>query len=290
MRSKASSAHVKKSTTLLPDQGNGFVFATTGAKYTVLARKAARSLRAVTPDAAIDLFTDQPLEDDVFDQIHPITPDFFRPKIEAMQRSRFHKTICLDADVIVCAPLDDVFAILDRYEMAAAPGVNRSPVMGFADSDIPRSFGVINTGVVAFRKCDAVQALLAAWSTEMAKGKASVDQKSFREVLYQSDVRFWSLPYEYNLMHLPFLRGYIPLMGAPRILHVANLHNRQVGDPTVPYNLTNAIGAYPAALVEWMKQADWSLGGSPKTPRPSEPVSAMSVNMLKRLKHRLHKN
>ena len=119
-------------------QDCGFVFATTGALYTVLARRAARTLRKTMPDAQIDLFTDQVLDDPVFTQIHRLHTSSSRPKMEAMRRSRFGKTVYLDADIVVLADVSELFALLDRVEFAACQGVARNnDFMG--DGIIPRA-------------------------------------------------------------------------------------------------------------------------------------------------------
>lgn len=71
----------------------GFVFAATGDICVTLARRAARSLRLVHPGAEIDLFTDVRVDDSVFNQVHRLSESWFRPKMEAVLKSRFERTI-----------------------------------------------------------------------------------------------------------------------------------------------------------------------------------------------------
>ena len=63
----------------------GFVYAATGSAYVTLARRSARALRRIIgPDAQIDLFTDAPVHDPVFSQVHILQQASRRPKIEAL--------------------------------------------------------------------------------------------------------------------------------------------------------------------------------------------------------------
>ena len=66
----------------IADDLGGFVFGVSGREYADLAVRAARSLRAVAPDALIDIFTDVDVPDDLFDQVHPLEQSWFRPKFE----------------------------------------------------------------------------------------------------------------------------------------------------------------------------------------------------------------
>lgn len=103
----------------------GFVFATTGEQYTTLARRAARTLRGVMPQCNIDLFTDRAVDDDVFDQIHRLDHNWFRPKMQAIRESRFERTIVMDADLVVVADISEVFQVLDHCDIAGVEGVTR---------------------------------------------------------------------------------------------------------------------------------------------------------------------
>jgi hypothetical protein len=240
-----------------PDS-RGFVFAATGPLYTVLARRAARTLRAAMPGAAIDLFTDQEVDDATFDRVHALGDGFFRPKMEAMRRSRFERTVTLDADVLVLVPVPEMFDILDACDVACAPDVFR-----IRRPDPTRAFTMLNSGVVVHRKSPEIEAFFGAWEAEVRKG-ARKDQGLFRRLLFTSGLRFLPLGYEYNFMHLNFLYTWAPEMGAPRILHAAHLHRQDPGNPEEPFGLRQVLGAGKARLVEWLLASDWSLGGNPE--------------------------
>lgn len=241
----------------------GAVFATTGADYTALARRAARTLARAMPGLPIDLFTDQAgLADPVFAAIHPLSDSFFRPKAEALAKSRFDRTLYLDADVLVLAPLDEVFALLDRFDIAAAHAMHRARPWGGLDPSVPLGFPQLNSGVVAMRRGPQTRALVEGWGAELRDSGTDTDQPALRRRLYHSDLRLAVLPPEYNFFRIDHLDALDHSIGAPRILHVQTLHMRPPGDPTRPLDLTEAIGPRRAAHVRALIAADPALGGS----------------------------
>ncbi|WP_187793511.1 hypothetical protein [Paracoccus amoyensis] len=213
------------------------------------------------PDALIDLFTDQPVNDPVFSRIHVLDHGFFRPKMEAIRRTRFDKTIILDADILVTADLSEVFAILDKYEMAGVQALIRTKGMMHVRGRMPpRCFPVINTGFLAVRKSDRITAFTEAWESRVRETGTPVDQPYFRSSLYESDLSFLSLPVEYNLIQLSALDNWNEKSGAPRVLHSRRLHGAaNPGDPLQPYGLEEVLGSKRAAKFRTLIAKDWSL-------------------------------
>ena len=242
----------------------GIVFATTGKLYTDLARRAARTIRTVMPDAAIDLFTDQGTDDPVFDRVHRLDETTHRPKLEALRRTRFERTILLDSDIIVLADISDMFEALDRYDMAGSLGVDKTPKMTPRDGMTPICLNPINTGVLAVKASPKTQAFVTDWENDFKNRKTYRDQPAFRRMLHQSNLDFVTLGPAYNCIWLELLDIWRPSMGAPRILHVRRLHEDHNGDPETPFDLVEAIGAQRARHVENLLQADWMLGGDLK--------------------------
>lgn len=251
----------------------GFVFAATGEVYVTLARRAARTLRKAIPDANVDLFTDAPTGDAVFSCEHALTDSFFRPKMEALRRSRFERTVMLDADILVMAKVDELFAILDHYDMAGVPGISRRKIFYNPNHDIPRAIPNINTGVLAVRRNETTQAFLAEWERRVRQNGDRLDQPAFRHLLWEMKPRFLALTQEYNLMYKNLIDIWFGEMGYPRILHVADLHKRSPGDPTTPLTLAEALGPVRARHLERVRAADWTLAGDPQvqTPLPIPP-------------------
>lgn len=240
----------------------GFVFATTGGTYTTLARRAARTLRGVMPDAQIDLFTDQRIADPVFSQIHRLDHGFFRPKMEALRRSRFQKTVCLDADIVVLADLSELFAVLDKADLAACQGFARGGLF-LGGSEIPRAYPMLNSGVVALRRSRASQAFLREWEMRVRTTKADVDQVAMRQTLYDRNLAFLVLPLEYNLIFTQLLDVWDDNMGAPRILHIPALHQGDPGDPEEPLAAAPLLKPHQAKRLAEVMAADISLTRGP---------------------------
>jgi hypothetical protein len=130
-------------------------------------------------------------------------------KIDCMADAPFERTLFLDTDTRVLDRIDELFELLDAFDLGVAHAPNR---LYFGDgeypgerdypSDLPESFPELNTGVMVYKRTSSsVQSLFRAWRDQyeaMKEVGATRDQISFREVLYDSDVRMTVLPPEYN--------------------------------------------------------------------------------------------
>ena len=238
-----------------PLVSRGYVYATTGEGYTNLARRSARNLRQVMPNAQIDLFTDQNITDPVFNQIHALERVSHRPKMEAMRRSRFRRTVMLDADAFPIVPVNDLFDLAGLYDLAATSTFIRPWAVYGAQKHIPRAFPYLNAGVLAFRKTPHIIALATAWEKAVLDHNQPIDQPALRELIFSMKTRFMVLPREYNLIYLKSLDHWPAIFGIPRILHVRDLHDRPMGDPEQPIGLVEALGETHAATVQAMLDA-----------------------------------
>ena len=218
------------------------------------------------PAAAIDLFTDHPVVDPVFDRIRPLERSSHRPKMEALRRSRFDRTIYLDCDILAVADVSDIFEVLNRFDLVGAHenkrngNVARQTVPGSP----PNAFPQINSGVLGLRKSPATAALLTSWETAVHDGGHRRDQPILRKLLYESDIRIHILPFEYNLMQVNLMLAMGPGMTAPRLLHRTVLHapDRDPGDPMTPYRLEEAMRPAVIAALRRLLATDRSLGGT----------------------------
>ena len=244
----------------------GFIFATTGALYTVLARRAARTLRKVMPDAQIDIFTDQDFSDPTFSQIHRLGDSHARPKMEALRRSRFEKTVYLDADIVVLADLSELFALLDKADLAACQGWGRGEVY-LGEGIMPRAFPMLNSGVLAIRRSRNSRAFLKEWENRVKSTNASLDQGMLRQLLYDSNLPFLVLPLEYNMIFIGLLGVWENKMGAPRVLHFKKLHNGDPGNPEEPLDAMALLGPNRASRLAELIENDSSFGRGPFSTR-----------------------
>ena len=251
---------------------NGFIFAVTGPDYTGLARQAAATVAHHHPDIPIDLYTDQPCDDPVFAQVHQLTGNSPRPRFEALLRSRFERTICLDADLFVIAPIGDIFDVLERFDFAAAHDQRSNlstHTLAIHKKPIPTGFPQHNAGVLGLRKSEATDAFLHRWQSEFAEANLHIDQPVLREVLFDSDLRIATLPEQYNVIDPDLIRAYDSRTISPRVLHCSRLRagfqaNRS--HATTPEDL---YGAPFMAFIRAWQEADGTLYHRPH-PEPVE--------------------
>ncbi len=136
------------------------------------------------------------------------SPNPYVDKIANMRRSPFQRTIYLDTDTFVVDEIVHVLALLDRYDIVAAhaPGYR-----GLADPQVPLAFYELNTGVLAWRASERIEAFMRSWQEtysgwlreEPFPGAGTpglaADQPAFRRCAWQHDVSLGVLAPEYNL-------------------------------------------------------------------------------------------
>jgi hypothetical protein len=208
------------------DGSAGVIYVAIGARFVAEARLSAESVRRVLPEVPILLFTDRfPESRSGFDEIIKLSTPHPKPhinKLIAMMESPFKKTLLLDTDTYVCADISDLFAILDRFDIAMTlerPYRDDFP----ANSGVPNAFVEFNQGVIAFRRSNAVQEALKESLSWTERLDARYDQPPLRLALFHSEVRIATLPLEFNCRFANY--GY--LSGVVRILH-GRLPNRRM--------------------------------------------------------------
>ncbi|WP_108259551.1 putative nucleotide-diphospho-sugar transferase [Mangrovicoccus ximenensis] len=212
----------------------GFVLAASGRKYATAAEAAARTLKQSNPDFEVDIFTDQEVDASLFGQVHKLDKSWFRPKFEALIRSRFDRTIYLDVDLVVLGDMSDVFFVLGKYDIAAVQATNRN--QGFAwkpwRMPLPNAFPQINGGMIALRRSDATLQFLKDCQQAMVDHDMPRDQPVFREMLWHSDLRLHILPPEYNVRNRTLWQYGGSKFAAPRVLHHTGFVARMKDDRT----------------------------------------------------------
>jgi hypothetical protein len=186
--------------------GNGFVYVATGEGYRQEAVKSLASLKKCHPTANVCLVTDLATTDTAqFDEVVVAEPNqvSFSPldKLLAVL-CPYERAIFLDTDTMVVGELNELFGVLDRFELALLPETKRG--WDYDMPDVPRPFAEFNTGVIVFRNDDRIHALFAEWRrvySELRENPGLVnDQPSFRQVLYHSDIRVAPLPSEFHFL------------------------------------------------------------------------------------------
>jgi len=180
----------------------GCIYVATGTRCLEEAIRSASSFKAVMPEVSVWLWSDaDPQRGDLFDRVVRIDKPArsFEDKIRPLLESPFKKTIFLDSDTYVCAPLHDVYEILDRFDFAAAHPLLRTTMQ----QDLPDAFPEVNSGVMAFCANEKVREMIVNWlglyDEHVKKTGRLDDQPPLRVALYKSDLQIAILPPEYNV-------------------------------------------------------------------------------------------
>jgi hypothetical protein len=191
---------------MMPDQDFGdcgIVYVAGGSRYIAEACVSARSAKHVMPGVPITLFSDEPVDVDVFNNVVLLdSPTYtFHDKQEAIHRSPYARTLYADADTYFCRSMLECFDLLNRFDLMVAHDALR---VNIGNPDIAPLFPEFNAGLIWYRK-DRCEQLLANWysrfSADCAKfGPKFTDQASFRAALFESSVRLYVLPPEYHCM------------------------------------------------------------------------------------------
>jgi hypothetical protein len=181
----------------------GVIYVATGQKYIDEACVSAASLKDKMPDMHVTLFSDRDVRVGHFDKIVLIENPHYgmADKILSIQQSPYERTLYLDADTYICDDVSELFALLDRFDIAATHKGRR---FWFPAEGVPESFPEFNGGVISFKNSPLVRDLFVDWYRRFKHHKPSADfpavpdEAAFREAMYFSNVRIATLTSEYN--------------------------------------------------------------------------------------------
>ncbi len=141
---------------------------------------------------------------------HPA--DIWTYKYECLLETPFSKTIHMDCDTYVCASFYEAFHMLDGVNFAApfSPWYTRR-----RPYTVPISFPELAGGFIAYNSNDEVNKLLKYVKELVMSRNWGCDEPYLRKALYEMDVKFSVLPWEYNCVFL--LPGFI--VSNVKILH-----------------------------------------------------------------------
>ncbi|SLN35892.1 hypothetical protein PSA7680_01703 [Pseudoruegeria aquimaris] len=249
---------------------DGVIYVATGAGYRALAVQSARSLKAWNPDLPVDLFTDAPEAEGlgIFDAVHPVPRDHPRVKLWCFAQSRFERTLFLDSDTLVLAPLGGLFPIADRFDLAMCHDVRRRSALVQEGGGVvtPEAFPQLNSGVMLYRKSPEALAFFENWRARFEALGAVRDQVPLKDLLWESDLRFYVLPPEYNLRRVTMLDAWEPLDALPAIIHSHRLLQHLRGHSERITSVARLLEAERAALAQ-----EWAAVGA--EPDPEDPVA-----------------
>ena len=215
------------------DHKLGVLYIVTGEKYLHAAIHSARSVRKFAPELGIHLFTGDvnypPLIENmgVFDTIEQIENPHRRSKVEYLKNSPFERTLYLDSDTEVVAPITQMYGVLDAFDMAICHAHWRNHVITSKvwNRALPPSFPQFNSGVILYKRNAKTTEVFEAWAKGFEQARFPQDQVTLRETLWNSDIRVYTLPPEYNVRFWKYLYLWNAKEVQPRILHMQKFHD-----------------------------------------------------------------
>lgn len=189
----------------------GILFIAIGEKWRQEAILAASKVKQFMPEIPIAIFTDHSFSSPVFDEVRVAQPGSnpLLTKTLWMSQSPYEQTLFLDTDILLCDSIEDIFMLLDRFDLAVPHAPYRLSDMGlsmplpdFLAADVPVCFPGMNTGMILFERTQKVMTFFNNWSEFHLKlctiSPNAPNQPAFRTALYHSDLRFAIIPEEYH--------------------------------------------------------------------------------------------
>jgi hypothetical protein len=188
----------------------GYFYIVTGKKYRDEMLVSFQQLRQHTKLPICIASDEKPaIECDHF--IHITDPKFtYQDKVLNLDRTPFDETIYVDSDISFFHCPDDIFDGLGGADLLASheASLGLGPVSQKAN--IPNAFPEVSSGLIAYRKSDAVMEMLKNWRAEYdslyARHGIKADQPSFRRALFHTNIKFSILPPEYHYIPANFTR------------------------------------------------------------------------------------
>ena len=185
----------------------GFLYIAFGKRYLQEVEISARSLKRFTKLPVCVITDDINFSSEYVDEIIITdTVTDFVSKIVCFPKTPFKKNVFLDTDTFVCAPVDQLFDVLDIFDIAmTVERYNHS--YGFIHEYNPgfniRYENVLpeyHTGVIVYKFNEAVKSLFTDWLQIHNAIRLKTDMPSFREAFIQhiGKVNIATLPFEYN--------------------------------------------------------------------------------------------
>jgi hypothetical protein len=204
----------------------GILYVVNGKNYFDAAVRSAMQVARTNSELGIAIISDQEHSGSPFHYTASMPKGSHRRKQQYLALSPFEETLYLDSDTFVTTRLSDMFEVLKRFDVAGVQVRYREKPMRLRNfkAEIPAAFPQINTGVLLYKRNAAVFDLFNAWSECYESGGFKRDQIPFREVLWLSDVRFYTLAPEYNKRMIPLhgIGGEPP----PKVLHLKLLNTQ----------------------------------------------------------------
>lgn len=182
----------------------GFIYVVSGESFVAEAARSAARVRELH-GLPVTLISDRdpaPEHRGAFDEVRIELSGFDYADKLRMRASPYERTIFLDSDTLVTRPLDDVFTLLDRFDVAFqfTEGGNHYALPG-----VPVAFLEPSAGIIAWRRGPAADRFFDDWASayaaiEREQGrKGAWDQRSLRHAAFFGGARIAPLPIEWQV-------------------------------------------------------------------------------------------
>ena len=178
----------------------GVLYIAWGSQHVDVVRRSAASVKASNPELGTAIWC--AAEDDTsgFDLAFSIPDGLARPKVDLLTETPFEETLYLDNDTIVRDDLSSLFELLEKFEICGAHVQlwHRQRHNKRWRTDVPSAFPEINCGVLLYKSCERVNGFFNSWSKAFVEAGFKVDQVTFRDLLWTSDIKFYVFPAHFN--------------------------------------------------------------------------------------------
>lgn len=212
----------------------GVLLTATGKKYIDSAIRAAKTVRKHSPTLKVHLNADWKnypgyhfdQDPTPFTSVDSIENPHRRSKLEYLRKTPFDRTLFLDTDTAFASDITPMFELLDRFDIAAAHAHRRNYPLRLKPwrIELPQVFPQFNTGVLLYQSTPEVLEFMDNWWVAFQEAGFPQDQITFRELIWQSDLRIATLPPEYNVRYLKYLLIWKKREAAPKIFHLQLFH------------------------------------------------------------------
>lgn len=209
----------------------GVQYVAWGRAHVDVARRSAASVKKHNPDLPTAIWCAEDDDTRGFDHRFVIPKGMKRPKIGVLKDSPFQETLYLDNDTMIRADLGSLFDLLRRFDLCGAHVMlwHRPRHRKSVRLDLPETFPEINCGVLLYRKNEKTRAFFEDWQANYDAAGMRIDQPTFRETLWESDLDFYVFPPQFNKRIFEASELIYSDQPKPRILHLPILRPQKNG-------------------------------------------------------------
>jgi hypothetical protein len=151
-----------------------------------------------------------------------------RSKVDYLPLTPFEQTLYLDTDTTINTDIQEMFGILERFDIALAHNMKRNfpPRLITWREQLPQAFPQFNGGVILYRKNPEIIRFLEEWRDQYHANLSVFrqDQITLRELLWLSNLRIATLPPEYNVRYIKYRLVWTKSEARAKILHLKRYH------------------------------------------------------------------